>query len=213
MVGLTLILSQIPMSKTTLFISFDVETDGSTPSVNNLLSIGFSGLTLDMNEVFSVEYNIKPRETHKPDPETMIWWNKPENAKAWNYITKNTQNYESVFLDFSEKLHELSKSYKILFVAHPACFDWMFFKSYYELVRDVYPQMYPIGFKCICASGLHDIYRQINGLTNSQMTKMFQDANLYDGLEDTGALHTPLYDARIQGRQYLYLYNQLKIMK
>ena len=60
------------MSKPIFYLSFDVETDGPAPLVNNLLSIGIVGLEESTsNVVFEFESNIKPLETHKSDTQCM----------------------------------------------------------------------------------------------------------------------------------------------
>jgi hypothetical protein len=198
------------MSKTKLYISFDIETDGSSPLVNNMLSIGFSGLLLDRTEIFSLEYNIKPLEGHLSHPDTMEFWLKEENKKAWKYIHQNQLDYDIAFLDLSDKLKSLSLMYEFIFVASPACFDWMFFKSYYELARTKHEHMYDIGYKCECASTMWKVYKNINPSYNVELTKLKKDIIDANNTTDTVNLqHTALYDARIQGKQHLLVVNYL----
>jgi hypothetical protein len=199
------------MSKTKLYISFDVETDGSSPLVNNMLSIGFSGLLLDGTEIFSSEYNIKPLEGHQSNPDTMNFWLKEENREAWLYIHQNQLDYDIAFLDLSNKLITLSVEYDFIFVASPSCFDWMFFKSYYDLAKNKYKDMYDIGYKCECASTMWKIYKIINPSYAIELKKVKKEIenlpNTTNLTNTTNLLHTALYDARIQGKQHLLVIN------
>lgn len=72
-------------NKEKLFLSFDVETDGPTAIINNLLSIGIVGITMDEKIIFEYEANIEPLETHTQDIKCMeTFWLKPEQKKSWD---------------------------------------------------------------------------------------------------------------------------------
>jgi DNA polymerase III alpha subunit (gram-positive type) len=187
------------MEKTELYISFDVETDGPTPMINNLLQIGLCGLLKDGTEIFSKEYNIKPLPNHIPDKDTLDFW--LNNEKAWNFIHENQVDYRDAFLDLSNKLFELSNLYNFVFVAWPSCFDWMFFKSYYEMARIENKTMYDIGFKCTCASTIDKLHKLVNLQNHKLLNK---NKNLCDIASfDKNIIHTGLYDSRLQGHSFL----------
>lgn len=164
-------------------ISIDVETDGPTPIKNNLLSIGLCGLTNEGVEKYAVKYNIKPLEGHAQDEQTMKFWgNFPE---TWDAINKNQQDYKDVFCIISNELRALSKNYKIVFTAGPACFDWMFFKCYYELAND--GSFHDIGFQCYCQSTTWNLLKKIKKISPEKghaFKEQFTKDNLHDSLSD-----------------------------
>lgn len=196
------------MSKPVLFLSFDVETDGPSPLVNNLLSIGIIGLEKESGcEVFEFESNIMLLDNHIPDNVCMeTFWLKPEQKDAWEYLKTNKRNYIEVFEDLSKKLFKLANTYKLIWIAQPACFDWMFFKSYYELAKfNSSENFYDIGFKCTCISSLFDWYKNTHNLTLSQSTKLFNELGEFDNKNN----HQALTDARVQGKFYIGLLKKM----
>lgn len=194
------------MSKSILYLSFDVETDGPSPLVNNLLSIGIVGFEENTKtEVFEFETNIIPLPTHTPDTQCMeTFWLKPEQKEAWDYLKTNKRNYVEVFEDLSCKLTILSNKYKLVWVAQPACFDWMFFKSYYELAKSNSPNkkdFYDIGYQCVCISTLFNLYKKTHNLNSSQSSQLFNELGEFDAKTN----HRASADARVQGKFYLGL--------
>lgn len=198
------------MSLPTLYLSFDVETDGPTPLVNNLLSVGIVGIEENTsNIVFEFESNILPLETHKSDTQCMeTFWLKPEQKKAWDYLQTNQKDYLTVFEDLSSKLENLSLNYKLEWVAFPACFDWMFLKSYYELAKSNSSngkKFYDIGYECICSSTLFDLYKKNNNLTSKEAYKLFNELGEYDPNQN----HMAISDAKVQGKFYINLIKKM----
>ncbi len=195
----------ILMSKQQLYLSFDVETDGPSPLINNLLSIGIAGFDENKNVVFKFESNILPLDTHTSDKECLeTFWLKPEQKKAWDFLQTNQKNYINVFENLSCELYKLSVKYKLIWVAHPACFDWMFFKSYYELAKNNSSNkenFYDIGFQCKCSSTLFDYYKKKNKISSIEATKLFNEM----GEVDADKNHYAIDDAIVQGKFYLKL--------
>jgi hypothetical protein len=198
-------------NKEKLFLSFDIESDGPTPIVNNLLSIGIVGITMDEEIVFEYQANIEPLENRIQDIQCMqTFWLKPEQKIAWDFLQENKRNYIVVFAELGQKLKELSSKYNLKFVAHPSCFDWMFFKCYYELAKTNSQDegcFYDIGFKCECSSTLWDYYKKSNKLTSIQSDKLFK----YLGEFNESSNHMALSDARVQGKFYVKLLKKLSI--
>jgi len=202
------------MSKQILYLSFDVETDGPSPLVNNLLSIGIVGFEENTGtEVFEFETNIIPLPTHTPDIKCLeTFWLKPEQKEAWDYLKINKKNYIQVFEDLSCKLSILSNKYKIVWIAQPACFDWMFLKSYYELAKSNSTNkkdFYDIGYRCVCVSTLFDWYKKVHNLNSSQSFKLFNELGEFDAKTN----HRALADARVQGKFYLGLVKKMLYSK
>lgn len=201
--------SSVTNNRENLYLSFDIESDGPTPIVNNLLSIGVVGITIQEEIVFQFQANIEPLESHIEDLECMeSFWLKPEQKEALEFLQTNKRNYIEVFEELGLKLKELNKNYKLKFVAHPACFDWMFFKCYYELAKTNSKNknnFYDIGYHCSCSSTLWDLYKKNNKLKALEANKLFK----YLGEFDEKNNHMALSDAIVQGKFYVKL---LKMM-
>ena len=199
-------------NKEKLFLSFDIESDGPTPMINNFLSIGIVGITLDEKIIFEYEANIEPLENHIQDTQCMqTFWLKPEQKLAWANLQTNKRNYIEVFEELGAKLKELSNQYMLKFVAHPSCFDWMFLKCYYELAKlgsQNKECFYDIGYNCACSSSLWDYYKQLNKLSSSQANKLFKAWGKFD--EETN--HVAISDAKVQGKFYIKLLKKMNTL-
>ena len=205
-----IVLEYLKMSKPALYLSFDVETDGPSPLVNNLLSIGIVGFEENTGtEVFEFETNIISLPNHTPDTRCMeTFWLKPEQKEAWEYLQTNKNNYIKVFEDLSCKLTVLSNKYELVWVAYPACFDWMFLKSYYEMAKSNSPNkndFYDIGFQCVCISSLFDWYKKRHNITSSQASQLFNELGEFDAKTN----HYASADARVQGKFYIGLVKKM----
>ena len=139
--------------------------------------------------------NFKLLDGHIDDQKTMEFWNK--NRLMYEYTRQNQQDIIFTMYNLSMLLTELSKDYIIKFVAMPACFDWMFFKSYYEYAKRIDTRIkYDIGYKCICMSSEIDIYCKLNNISKYKLLKSFYRV-------DPSSEHDALYDAMVQGIQYI----------
>lgn len=122
--------------KPSLYLSFDIETDGDNPMLNSMISIGFCGMTDELSIVFEYQANIEPLEGHVQNHKCMEFWE--NNKNAWNATQINKRYYADVMVELSNHFTELNKLYNLKFIAMPSCFDWMFFKSYYELAQNFF---------------------------------------------------------------------------
>jgi DNA polymerase III alpha subunit (gram-positive type) len=189
----------------TLFLSFDVETDGTNPSTNNLLSIGICGITKTKQIIFAFSENVYPLPTHIQNEQTMQFWNKPENANAWKALLENRKDYKTVFKTLSDSLRELAKTYKLVFVAHPSAFDWMFLKCYYEMAQhELNDAFFDIGYTCVCISTMWKTYVAIHKLNKTDATELEKQLSVLSG-DNEGMEHVAIYDARNQGMFYVNL--------
>lgn len=201
------------MSKPILYLSFDVETDGPSPLVNNLLSIAIVGLEENTsNIVFEFESNINQLPTHTPDANCMkYFWLKPKQKKAWEYLQINKRDYIEVFEDLSKKIFELSNKYELVWIAYPACFDWMFLKSYYELAKnnsfnkDLF---YDIGYECKCIDTLWEYYKKSNNLEANIARNLFNEMGEFDPKLN----HQALSDAKVQGKFFIGLMKKMGML-
>ena len=187
--------------KKTLYLSFDIETDGDTPVLNNMLGLGIYGLDQDLNEIFTFDANIFPLPDKVQSKSCMEnFWNKEENQAAWAQLKINQRNYVDVCIDLSEKLTELSNDYKLTWVAAPASFDFAFLKAYYEQAKISYGKpMYDIGFSCRCGSTLWSIYKEKHNLSNKNADELKKTLGEFNPEKE----HFALEDARFQGVWYV----------
>ena len=82
-------MAKTPISLPTVYLSFDVETDGPSPILNNLLSIGIYGLDKDFKNIFNFSENIFEHLGKVQNKDTMIFfWNKEENQTTWRNLKK-----------------------------------------------------------------------------------------------------------------------------
>ena len=195
--------------KEQLYLAFDVETDGSNPLLNNMFSIGMAGILKDKSVVFEYQANIQELPDHKPDSSTMAFWTKPENIAVFNQLHLNSRHYMEVFKDISDHLNKLSEKYIIQFVAYPSCFDWMFFKCYYELFKSNSDDhdTYNLGYSCEDTNTLWNVYEKTHRLSwedELEILESFRDVNDHK--------HEPLSDAKTQGKFHVHLLHLLNII-
>jgi hypothetical protein len=193
------------MAKPTLYLSFDVEADGNNAMINNMLSLGIYALDSDGNEIFTFYSNFLELDGHIAERRCMEeFWAK--NPESWSLTQIDKQNVHDVMKNLSKVLEDHSEEYKLVFVAMPSCFDWMFLKSYYEFAKCVDRNIkYDIGFNCICFSTLLSSYRKSKKFTGKQYITFKK--SLYD--IDSSKCHDALYDSKVQGIMFVKL---IKIM-
>jgi hypothetical protein len=188
------------MSKPNLYLSFNVETDGCSVLLNNMISIGFYGLDNFLNKVFEFDANIENIPNHEPELACMEnFWNKPEQLSAWNHLQQNKRNYKDVFKELSEHFKKLNNIYKLVFVAYPSCFDWQFFKNYWELARSQDSDMFDIGYSCQCSSTLWNSYKEKLNLSSNDANVLYLELSEFDKQFE----HFASYDAKFQGIMYV----------
>lgn len=181
-----------PISERPLLIaSFDVETDGCSVVLNNLLSVGICFIKQSGQVIGELEYNIAARPDRAPEPRCMTeFWAK--NPRAWEYVHTNVVLAEWAMQDLSKRLTELAKTYEIKWGAWPCCFDWAFLKNYYEQFGPV--NKYDIGYDCIDFGSEYKSIAKAMGRPLKEVTEPFKIVNAFQ--------HSALSDARCQGIQY-----------
>ena len=186
------------MEKPTLYVSFDVETDGQCPLVNNMLSLGIYFLDKDCNRIFTYNTNFELMENHTDDQKTMEFWS--HNREMYELTRVNQQPIIQSMYELSEILANMSLDYKLHFVAMPACFDWMFLKCYYEYAKKIDRRItFDIGFKCHCFSSAFNQYTLSNNMSGKDKEKLLNSFCTVDSYRE----HNALYDAQVQGIRYV----------
>lgn len=189
--------------KRILNVSFDIEADGNNPLLHNMISIGMYGIDDNGTEIFTYEANIENLPGHHPQQICMeTFWNQPEQKTAWEYMQQNKKCYSQVCEELSNIFKKFSSepyNYRIEFVAHPANFDWMFFKCYYSLAKSKDESLYDIGYSCKCSSTLWSMYKKKMKLSSIEADILYKQLSDFDPTKE----HFALEDARCQGIAYV----------
>jgi hypothetical protein len=181
-----------------LYLSFDVEADGSCPLLNNMLSLGIAGYDSNGKEIVSFQRNILPIKGHEPEQRCMdeFWSKEPE---AWIFVNTNRVTPQKAMGDLADLLTNLKKSnWKIIWVARPAAYDWQWIKNYYDAFAP--KNAPPIGYSAKCLSTMWWLYVKQNNLCKEEDSNMWK--TLTEGFPHT---HNPLDDARSQGTAFIKL--------
>lgn len=179
-----------------IYISTDIESDGPIPGINSMLSFGSVAFDGQGRELASFTANLDLLEGAIPDPNTMAWWNRPEQKKAWDACRKNTIPPDQAMKGYVSWIKKLSG--KPVFVAYPAGFDFLFI--YWYLIR--FAGESPFSFsaldiKTYASAVLKCDYREA---TKRNMPKSwFSKGNSHN--------HIALDDAREQGMLFMAMRN------
>ena len=186
----------------TLYASFDIESDGSIPCKNSMLSFGMVLFNAAGEEIRRYQRNIIPLPGHKQEQRCMdeFWSKHPDVCK---FVNSDTVDASTFVRELEVILHEY-KDYRINWIANPAAFDWQWLKNYYDQFRssDKAPD---IGFSAKCISTLFWAYCASNGIEGARKQALSKE--LSEGCQHT---HNPEDDAREQGRMF---FNLCKLMK
>jgi 3'-5' exoribonuclease Rv2179c-like domain len=187
------------MNKPKAYLSFDIETDGPCVYLNSMLSVGITLITDDGNTIddFSVNINKRPDAVENPHTMKEFWAEHPE---AWDACHKNPFSPQDAMKRVEYFYAKWSNTYKLVWIAQPGCFDWMFLKNYYMLYN---PNAIDIGYRCDCVSTLRDYAIKTKIITNKQYNTMVESL-------PKGTDHIALNDAKHQG---LIFINLLKLME
>lgn len=156
------------------------------------------------NELDSYSSLIQCRPNIFGVPTTLEWMEKEGLMAKYQQCVFNGTESETispriVFTEIGKILEKWGQTHKLVFVARPANFDWMYFRVYQDLYMPEEYKKY-VGFKCACLSQSFSDYCEMR-----QFTKQQRDA-LWDmwkgGHQHT---HCALDDAREQGSVYINL--------
>ena len=114
-----------------IYISTDVETDGPIPGPNSMLSFGSAAYLADKQLISTFTANLETLPGASADPKTAEWW--ASQPEAWAACRMNQEPPEKVMHRYLDWLKSLKK--RVVFVAYPAGFDFLFI--YWYLIRFV----------------------------------------------------------------------------
>lgn len=170
---------------TELYISTDVETDGPIPGPHSMLSIGSAAYTADKKILSTFSANLETLPEACAHPKTAAWW--ATQPDAWAACRKDLESPVAAMTRYAAWLKSLPR--RIVFVAYPAGFDFVF--VYWYLIR--FAGESPFSFsaldmKSFAMAHLRKDYRDI--------TKTNMPRHWFDELPHT---HIALDDAIEQG--------------
>jgi hypothetical protein len=108
------------MSKSEIYVSVDIETDGPIAPDNSMLSFGAAAFDKEgkLLSTFSANLNKLPNAIENPD--TMAWWS--QNQKAYDETRKDLQDPKAAMMNFISWVESLGG--KPVFVGYPCGFDF-----------------------------------------------------------------------------------------
>jgi hypothetical protein len=112
-----------------IYVSTDVESDGPIPGPHSMLSFGSAAFLADKTSLGTFSANLQTLPGATADPKTMAWWQ--TQPAAWAECRTNPRDPAEVMPEYVRWLKSLPG--KVVFVAYPAAYDFMF--VYWYLMR------------------------------------------------------------------------------
>lgn len=178
-----------------IYISTDIETDGSIPGINSMLSFGSAAYFPDKTLVSAFSANLETLFEAQSDPKTMDWWK--SQPDAWIACRIYPQSPELAMPKYLQWIESLPS--KPVFVAYPAAFDFMF--VYWYLIRFTGKSPFShsaLDIKTLAMALLKIGYRDA--------TKRRMPRHWFDDLPHT---HLALDDAIEQGALFCNMWREL----
>jgi len=191
------------MSNKVCYGSFDIEADGPSPLLNNMLSIGVVFTDAETGDVIDDFLgDLEPLPDHYSDIDTMKeFWDRDDNNRAeLKRIREHARPIVDVMEEFEATLKVLMmQGYtKVKWVARPAAYDWQWLNCYYQYYAgESKNKVVPLGFFVICCSTMRDMYALQHGLSFKEMIAL---CDKWAG--DSAITHNPLDDAMYQSKVF-----------
>jgi len=168
-----------------IYISTDIETDGPIPGPHSMLSLGSAAYLPDKTLLSTFSANLQTLPDASGHPTTMKWWNK--NPQAWHKCRQDLQEPEVVMVNYSTWVKSLPSM--PVFVAYPACFDFLF--VYWYLIRFVGASPFSFSALDIKSYAMSMLKLEYRKCTKDRMPKRWFDEMPHS--------HSALNDAIEQG--------------
>lgn len=155
----------------TIYFHFDVEANGYSPARSSMLELGICVTDSSGTEIDTFNEIITQRPGFSGDNDTITWL---KNQPAVGYSSLYERLYHHPCqIDPRECMSRLEKfvqkytlsenlKFKIIWVASPASYDWMWLKYYWDL----YIGTQEIGYSAKCLSTAITIVGNYHGVTN-----------------------------------------------
>lgn len=155
-------------NKPTVYVSVDVEAEGTSPCTSSCTMIG-AVVVKDMEitpEMALTDWVIVRKQwclkriAGRPMEErckTEFWDKHPE---LLDYINKNARDPIIVMEDFANWYADLLSKYKCIFIARPASYDWQWINCLYD---EFAPKIKPsLPFSIVCISSILKVFDWLN---------------------------------------------------
>lgn len=185
-----------------VYVSLDIETNGSYPIENSMLSLGAVAYDWRGEQGFFYR-KIQPIPGSAPNAETMIWWQ--QFPDEWAEANKDPESPEKVFNDYLDWIKGIAKGRPIVHAATPSAWDgyWV----YYYLMR--FAGESPSKHRCLDIRTLCMIATDYE-YHDAHPHKAAQFFGIRQG---KGEQHNALFDAREQGKVMMKCLKEIEQMK
>jgi hypothetical protein len=181
-----------------IYVSTDVETDGPIPGPHSMLSFGSAAFLADKTMLGTFWANLELLPGAAGDLRTMDWWGRPENRSAWEAARRDPQDPAAAMKRYVEWLEGLPG--KVVFVAYPAAFDFMF--VYWYMIRFVGRSPFSHS-----ALDMKTLAMALLGCPYREAVKRNMPGRWFDDVPHT---HVALDDAIEQGRLFCNMLAELR---
>lgn len=168
-----------------IYVSTDIEADGPIPGPHSMLSFASAAFFADKTLVGTFAANLKTLPNAQGDPKTMAWWQ--TQPEAWAACRANLREPAEAMEEYVAWLKSLPG--KVVFVAYPAAYDFMF--VYWYLMRFVGESPFSHS-----ALDIKSYAMAVLGTEFRESTKRNMPRQWFDDLPHT---HVALDDAKGQG--------------
>jgi hypothetical protein len=168
-----------------VYVSTDIEADGPIPGPHSMLSFASAAYLADKTRVGTFAANLVTLPDANGDEKTMAWWQ--TQPEAWSACRANPREPSEVMPEYVRWLRSLPG--KVVFVAYPAAYDFMF--VYWYLIR--FAGESPFSHSAL---DIKSYAMALLGTDYRESTKRNMPANWFDDVPHT---HVALDDAIGQG--------------
>lgn|SRR5690606_5458119 len=180
--------------KSEIYFSTDVETDGPSPGLNSMLSLGSVVYNTQFEEIGEFSINLEPRPNAIQDPYTMKWWDK--HPAAWEAARRNPVASGEAMVAYVKWVRSFPGI--PVFVASPAVFDWGFVERYLQL----YVGINPFHFNVI------DIDSYAMAMLRLPISSCHKANYPPHWIPEEKHTHIAIEDAREQGKLFMNMFRE-----
>jgi DNA polymerase III alpha subunit (gram-positive type) len=186
------------MRREEIYISTDVETNGAIPGIHAMLSLASVAFDEAGNEIDSFEINLHELEGSCADETTMKWWN--AHREAYDQTRKVCVKPDLAIEYYCDWLMALQTRGKLVFVAYPVAFDFMWVSWYLHRFKG----QSPLGHNGI------DIRSYAMALFKKSYSDSGKEHYPHEWFDNLTLTHRAIDDARMQGRVFINMkkYNE-----